>query len=106
MTTTTPTPTPTPGPPPVPMDPRIREPRIEVKRALGRRRLRALIVVGGVIIAAGVAFLTVNSPFLDVDRVQVLGTRHLTPGQVRAAARVHNHDALLFLDTGAAARRV
>jgi cell division protein FtsQ len=107
MTTTTPTPPPTETPvPPPSMDPRIRERRIEVKRAMGRRRLRALIVVGSVIIAAGVAFLTINSPFLDVDRVQVLGTRNLTPGQVRAAARVHNHDALFFLDTRAAARRV
>ncbi len=105
MTTTTPTPTPT-SPAPAPMDPRIRERRIEVKRAVGRRRLRALLVVGSVIVTLGVAFLTVNSPFLDVDRVQVVGAHHLTPGEVRASSRVHRHDALLFVDAGAAARRV
>ncbi len=105
-TTPTPTPTPTPGPPPVPMDPRIRERRVEVKRALGRRRLRVLIVVCSVVVVAGMAFLTVNSPFLDVDRVQVIGTRHLSAQAVRASSRVHHGDALMFLDTGAAARRV
>src|SRR3954470_4553317 len=106
MTTTTPTPTRPPAPPMPPMDPRIRERRIEVKRALGRRRLRALIIVGSVIVASGLAFLTVNSPLLDVDRVAVVGTQHLSPAQVRATSRVHRHDALLFLDTAAVARRV
>jgi len=72
MTTTTPastSPTPAEAPPPVPMDPRIRDRRIEVKRAVGRRRLRVLLVAGSIIVALGLAFVTVNSPFLDVDRV-------------------------------------
>jgi cell division protein FtsQ len=88
------------------MDPRIRERRIEVKRAVGRRRLRVLLVAGGVVVTLGVAFLAINSPFLDVDRVQVLGAHHLTAQEVRASSRIHRHDALLFVDTGAAAHRV
>ena len=106
MTTTTPTPTPPPAPDPLPMDPRIRERRIEVKRAVGRRRMRALIVAGSVIVAAGLVFLVVNSPFLDVDRVEIVGAKHLTSNEVRAAARVHRHDALLFVHADAAARRL
>ena len=109
MTTTTPTSTsatPEGTPPPVPMDPRIRERRIEVKRAVGRRRLRVLLVAGSIIVALGLAFVTVNSPFLDVDRVEVLGAQHLTAEQVRASSRIHLHDALLFVDTAAAVHRV
>ena len=54
-----------------PMDPRMRERRIEVKRALGRRRLRVILVIAAVVIAAGATFLVIESPFLDVDRVSV-----------------------------------
>jgi cell division protein FtsQ len=91
---------------PTPMDPRMRERRIEVQRALGRRRLRVLLVLAGVVIAAGAAFLVIDSPFLDVDRVTVRGTHALTADDIRAAARVHKHSALLFVDTGAVAHRV
>ena len=43
---------------------------------------------------------------LDVDRVRVTGTQHVTVAQVLAASGVHVHDHLLFVDTGAAARRI
>jgi cell division protein FtsQ len=88
------------------MDPRIRERRIAVQRAIGRRRLRILLVGASTLIALGIAFLVVNSPILDVDRVEVVGARHLRVADVRAATRVHHRDALLFVDTGAVARRV
>jgi cell division protein FtsQ len=68
--------------------------------------LRVLVVIAAVVIAAGVAFLAVDSPILDVDHVRVRGVEQLTADEVRAAAGVHRHDALLFLDTGAIARRV
>lgn len=92
--------------PRVGMDPRIRERRIAVQRALGRRRLRLLLIGAGVVIAAGVAFLVVHSPLLDVDRVHVRGAQHVTAADVRKAARVPLHQPMLFLDTGAIARRV
>jgi cell division protein FtsQ len=88
------------------VDPRIRERRIAVQRALGRRRLRILIVCSTAIVTLGLAFLVVHSPLLDVDRVQVVGTHELTAANVRGAARVHVHSPLMFLDTGAVARRV
>jgi cell division protein FtsQ len=107
MTTTpTSTPTPTPTPPPVRINPRIRERRIEVQREAGRRRLRVLLVVTSVLSAAGLAFLTITSPLLDVDAIRVAGARHVTAAQVRAASGVHLHDHLLFADTGAIARRL
>ena len=104
--TTTPTSTPTPPPAPVRINPRIRERRIEVQREAGRRRLRVLLVVTSVLSAAGLAFLTVTSPLLDVDAIRVAGARHVTAAQVRAASGAHLHDHLLFVDTGAIARRV
>ncbi len=91
---------------PVRIDPRIRERRIEVIREAGRRRLRVLLVVSSVLSAAGLAFLVVTSPVLDVDRVVVTGASHLTNAQVRTASGVHAHDHLLFVDTGAVTRRI
>ena len=88
------------------INPRIRERRIEVQRQAGRRRLRVLLVVSSVLSIAGIAFLVVTSPMLDVDRMSVTGTQHVTAAQVRAATGVNLHDHLLFVDTAAAARRV
>ncbi len=88
------------------IDPRIRERRIAVQRALGRRRLRVLVAVTSAIITFGLAFLIVHSPMLDVDHVRVDGTHELSAADVRAAADVHAHSPLLFLDAGAVARRV
>ncbi len=104
--TTTPTPTRPESPAPVRIDPRIRERRREVIRQAGRRRLRVLLVVSVVLSTAGLAFLVVTSPVLDLDRITVTGAQHVTVAQVRAASGVHLHDHLLFVDTGAAKRRV
>jgi cell division protein FtsQ len=97
MTTATPVPR---------VDPRIRERRIAVQRALGRRRLRILLVIAAAIVAAGVAMLVVDSPLLDVDRIQVEGAAHVSAAEIRAATHVKNGSALLFVDTAAVRRRV
>jgi cell division protein FtsQ len=94
------------GEPRVRINPRIRERRIEVQREAGRKRLRVLLVASSVLSAAGLAFLAVTSPVLDIDRIAVAGTHHVTDAQVRAASGVRLHGHLLFADTGAAARRV
>ena len=107
MTTTTPTQPETPTTtPPVEIDPRIRERRIEVQREAGRRRLRVLLVVSVVLSTAGLVFLAVTSPLLDVDHIRVAGARHVTAAQVRAASGLKMHDHILFVDAGAAARRI
>jgi cell division protein FtsQ len=91
---------------PVRINPRIRERRIEVQREAGRRRLRVLLVVTSMLSAAGLIFLAVTSPLLDVDSIRVAGARHVTAAQVRAASGVHVHDHLLFVDTAAVAHRL
>lgn len=94
------------SPPQGRIDPRIRERRIEVQREAGRRRLRVLLIVSCVLSAAGLAYLAVMSPILDVDNITISGERHVNPLTIRAAAGVHRGDHLLLLDTGSVARRV
>jgi cell division protein FtsQ len=91
---------------PVRIDPRIRERRIEVTREAGRRRLRIALVVTSVFVVLGLAYLTVESPLLDVDRVEVTGAIHAPAQDVVRAAGVEPGRALLRVDTAAVARRV
>lgn len=90
----------------MPIDPRIRERRIEVIREAGRKRLRITLVVASAIVVVGLVFLAVHSPLLNVDHVRVAGARHESVSDIEAAARVHLGDPLLFVDTGAIARRI
>jgi len=88
------------------INPRIRERRIEVQREAGRRRLRILLVVSSVLCLAGLAYLTVMSPILDVDRITITGEQHVNPLQIRSAAGVHRGDHLVLLDASAVAHRI
>jgi len=90
----------------VPIDPRIRERRIEVIREAGRRRLRITLIVASAIIVVGLVYLTIRSPLLDLDHVRVSGAQRESASDVQTAARLHLGDPLLFVDTGAVARRV
>ena len=54
----------------------------------------------------GIAWLVVQSPFLAVTQVKVRGTDNARDAEVLRAAAVRNGAALLFVDTGAVARRV
>jgi len=49
-----------------------------------------------------VAYGVTRSPLLAVDTLRVRGTSHLTPQQVLDAAGVHEGDAMVWIDTGAA----
>ena len=89
-----------------PMDPRIRARRIAVVREQGRRRLRVLVVVAVLVVTAGVMYLAIESPLLDVDAVEVVGTVNLAPDVVEEVAAVPDDAALLRIDTGAIAARV
>src|SRR5262249_31903465 len=93
-------------PAPRAIDPRIRERRVAVLRAKGRRRLRWMIGVIVLAALAAAAWAVTHSSLLDVERIRVTGTQQATPRQVRLAARVKPGDAILFIDTGAIARRV
>ncbi len=56
--------------------------------------------------AIGIAWLIVQSPFLSVEHVDVVGSTKETRLAVERAAAVEHGSALLFADTGEIARRV
>jgi cell division protein FtsQ len=89
-----------------PIDPRIRERRVAVTRAEGRRRLRILLTLVVIASVIGVAWLVVQSPFLAVRTINVRGADAAGQLQVQQAAKVGHGAALLFVDTGAVAKRV
>jgi len=88
------------------IDPRIRERRIEVLRAAGRRRLRVTLVIASAIVVAGLGYLAVRSPLLAVDHIRVTGSQREPIGKIMRAAGVHKGQPMLFTDTAAAQRRI
>lgn len=93
------------GPEPSPRistDPRISRRRKAVARS---RRRRALATAASVIVVAGLAWLAFFSPLLEVERVVVVGGRHVSAEDVAAAAGL-DRDNLLLLSTERVAQRV
>jgi cell division protein FtsQ len=90
----------------VDIDPRIEARRAEVQREFSRRRFRILVAIAVVVVLTIGTYLTIESPFLDVDHVDVSGAVHLSPATVRAAAAIVPGRALLRVDLGAVAGRV
>jgi cell division protein FtsQ len=88
------------------IDPRIRERRIEVIREAGRRRLRVTLVIASTIVVLGLAYLTVHSPVLDVDHINVTGAHHERTADVVAASGLHTGAPMLWVDGGRIARRL
>jgi cell division protein FtsQ len=88
------------------IDPRIAERRVAVTEAQLARRRRLLLLGVAVASAIGILWLIVQSPFLSVQHVEVRGATAQTRLAVERAAAVKDGSALLFLDTGAVARRV
>lgn len=89
-----------------PVDPRVRERWIATRRAQGRRRLRIVIAVVGVVAVLIVAFAVSVSPLFDIDRVVVKGTARTTAAQVATAGGVHSGDAMLWLHVGEAEQAI
>jgi cell division protein FtsQ len=83
-------------------DPRISRRRKAVVRS---RRRRALATAASVIVVAGLAWLAFFSPLLEVERVVVVGERHVSAEDVAAAAGL-DRDNLLLLSTERVAQRV
>ena len=93
------------GPEPTPRistDPRISRRRKAVVRS---RRRRALATAASVAVVAGLAWLAFFSPLLEVERVVVVGGRHVSAEDVAAVAGLDS-DNLLLLSTERVAERV
>ena len=89
-----------------PIDPRFRQRLIEVRRGEGRRRLRVLIVLGGFLFFALLAFGLSRSPLLNVDHVRVTGAARTTPAELMAASGIHKGMPMIDVDAGDAAARL
>ncbi|MGH9280560.1 MAG: cell division protein FtsQ/DivIB [Acidimicrobiales bacterium] len=88
------------------IDPRIRQRRIEVRRAEGRRRLRAVGTAILLVLCGIASWMTLGSPLLDVDRRRVVGAVHTPAQAVLDAAGVPRGEAMVDVDEGAVAARV
>lgn len=90
----------------VTIDPRMKARRIAVLRAQGRRRLRVLSVVLGLVLAAAAAWGISRTPLLDVDRVTVTGASSSDRAEILASSQVVVGQPMLFLDVNRAQRSV
>lgn len=80
------------------IDPRLRARRIAVRRDEGRRRLRRLAVLGGMLGLLLGALGAMRSPLLDVDRIAVDGSTRTPAETVEAAAGIGRGDAMVDVD--------
>ena len=85
------------------IDPRLRARRIEVKRSEGRRRLRRLAAMAGVLGTLALLWGVSLTPLLDVDAIRIDGATHTGRAAVEGAVDIRRGDALLTADVGAAA---
>jgi cell division protein FtsQ len=84
-------------------DPRISRRRKAVARS---RRRRALATIASLGVVTGLAWLAFVSPLLMVERVEVLGGRHVSAEHVKAAASLGSGNNLLLLSTNQVAERI
>lgn len=88
------------------VDPRIRQRRVEVIRAEGRRRLRILLAALGLLVFVAVAWAFTRSPFMDLDTIDVVGTEHTTVDILRSASGLRTGQAMTDVDVHAIAARI
>lgn len=86
--------------------PRVQDRRAAVARQRGRWRTRALVMITGLFTVGGLGWLAIQSSLLDLEAVEVRGTRRAAADEVRDAAAVERGDPLLLVDRGAVASRV
>lgn len=90
----------------VAVDPRMKARRIAVIRAQGRRRLRVLAIVLGIVLLAAAAWGISRTPLLDVDRITVTGTDPANRAEILESSNVSVGLPMLFLDVDEAQRSV
>ena len=90
----------------VAVDPRMKARRIAVLRAQGRRRLRVLAVVLGIVLLAAAAWGVSRTPLLDVDRITITGTDAASRAEILESSNVSVGRPMLFLDVNEAQRSV
>ena len=90
----------------VAVDPRMRARRIAVIRAQGRRRLRVIAVVLGIVLLGAAAWGISRTPLLDVDRITITGTDPANRAEILENSTMSVGLPMLFLDVDEAQRSV
>src|SRR5947208_556038 len=89
------------------VDPRVAKRRQAVTRARGRRRLRVVVVFVAVVALGAAVVGLLQSPLLDVDRVDVTGAKETSVSAVLHVTGLSERGhAMISVDRFALARRV
>jgi cell division protein FtsQ len=88
------------------IEPRLRQRRIGVRRAEGRRRLRRWGIIGGVVVVVVGVLAVLGSSLFAVDQVDVTGLRRADADAVNAVIDDLVGEPVLLVDTDAAEARL
>ena len=88
------------------IEPRLRQRRIGVRRAEGRRRLRKVLVIGGVFVVLVGVLAVLGSPLFAIEDVQVSGKDRADDAAVTAVVDDLVGTPVLRADTAEAERRL
>lgn len=88
------------------IEPRLRERRIAVKRAVGRKRLRWVFVALAVVVALVAALAVLGSGLFAIDEVRVDGAVHADPEALQAVVDELEGTPVLRADTDRAEREL
>jgi len=88
------------------IEPRLRQRRIGVRRAEGRRRLMWAAIVGGVFVVVVGILAALGSSLFDVEEVDVSGVNRADPDAVSAVVVDLIGEPVLIVDTDAAEERL
>ena len=89
------------GPSPgMPINPRIRERLVAVRRAQGRKRLKIVAGIVGIVVLAALVVGLTRSPLLAVRHVKVIGDAHTPRASVLAVTALDRHPQMIDLSSG------
>lgn len=83
------------------IDGRLRQRRISVARAMGRRRLRWLLIGAGVVILVVAALAVLASSLFSVNQITIVGNRYTDPDALKAVIVGLDGTPVLLVDTTA-----
>jgi len=92
--------------PSVSRDPRLRERRVAVARAAGRRRLRLVLAAAGLAAVIGGGLALLHSPLLAARVVRISGASHTPRPAVLAASGLSGRPPLIDVGPAAVAARL
>jgi cell division septal protein FtsQ len=88
------------------MDPRMRQRRVEVERANGRRRMRVVVVVASTVTFLALSLGVLHTGLFGVRHIRVIGHSPVPESRLLTAAGLHRGEPLIDVDGSRAARRI